>query len=242
MLTKRLSFSEFCDALPSIKRDTDTQWAKILLRPLSLPTAWALYRVGISGNAVSLSCVALAAAAAIALAIGDWTWGIIAAVVFNVVALGDCVDGNIARASGRSGPGGEWIDALAGYSVYAVLPLALGWRVEQASNGTLSPGTWMLVGAIGAVTNLFMRLLHQKYINSFPSDTQARAGRASFISRLSGETGLAGWMMPALLIAVAAGWDGAYLLVFSCFYFLSCAAISSRTAFRVILRSNSKNL
>lgn len=232
----KLGLSAFMAALPSAKRDTDTMWAKIILRPLSQPTAWALYRLGVTGNMVSIACVLLAIAGTLMLGLGDWSVAIGAAVIFNVVGLGDCIDGNIARASGEAGPGGEWVDALAGYTVYALLPLGLGFRVESAADPLgLADGVWMLLGALASSANLFMRVLHQKYANAFPSPKSE--GRSSLAARISGEAGLAGWMMPLLLVSVIVSYEAWYLVLFSSFYCLSAAVVTAGMLYKVVQRA-----
>ena len=51
-----------------------------------------------------------------------------------LIALTDCIDGNVARARGETGPGGEWMDALSGYTVYALLPFSLGIHLSSYSS------------------------------------------------------------------------------------------------------------
>lgn len=236
-----LSYSEFKAALPSRKRDTDTMWAKIALRPLSQPVAWGLYRLGVSGNAVSFSCVALSIIGVLMLALGTQEVAVVAAVIFNIVGLGDCVDGNIARASKKNGPGGEWVDALAGYAVYAVLPLGLGWRVETTAVSGHPPGMWVLLGALAVSSNLFMRVLHQKYKNEFPEQGTANSGRTSLASRVSGEAGLAGWMMPLLFASLLASVEHWFLILFSAFYCLAASAITLSLTRRVLLEAKRRS-
>jgi len=223
-----LTYREFKAALPPVKRDTDTIWAKVALRPLSQPTAWLLYRAGVSGNAVSLACVVGTLAAGGMLALGSPTVAIVAIVIFNLVALGDCVDGNIARASGRTGPGGEWMDALSGYAVCAILPLALGWRltVEEASQWPVALP--LLVGAVASSANLFVRLIHHKFLNGFGPEGSTSHQRRSLLGFFNGEASLGGWMMPLLLATYLMGASFWYLVAYAFFYCLGGAFITLR--------------
>ena len=88
----------------------------------------------------------------------------------DFVALLDCVDGNVARARGETGPAGEWMDALSGYTVYA-LPISLGIGIQIESQSDDLVGIWIIVGSITVISNLYSRLLYQKYINSFSKMT-----------------------------------------------------------------------
>ena len=233
-----LKYSDFISALPVEKKESDPVWARYVLRPASLPLAWLLMRAGLSGNTVSLVGIVLAIVAAFALAAPALAVALTGVLLFFLVSLGDCVDGNIARARGEMGPEGEFMDALGGYTVYAVLPLAVGFRAESTQGLEDVPGALMLVGSFVAVSNLYVRLVHQKYVNtarvsrvSTPSPEQP--AKESLAKRISGELGLVGWMMPLLLIAVAFGFEWLYLAVYALFYGLVSFAVTAKTALQV---------
>ena len=229
-------YSDFKLSLPDSKKRSDPFWARHVLRPLSLPSAWVLMRLGLSGNAVSVIGVVLAFVAALMLASAAQFFALMGAVLFLLVSFGDCVDGNIARAKRETGPMGDFMDALGGYTVYALLPLALGFRAETVHEvGELS-GVLMLLGALLAVSNLYMRLVHQKYVNmtikngaSASSDRQS--AKDSLAKRVSSELGLIGWMMPLLLVAVVFGLEWLYLIIYAAFYGLAALVMTTKTGF-----------
>lgn len=192
-------------------------------------------RLGMSGNAVSVLGVVLAFVAALMLASSAQFFALMGALLFLLVSFGDCVDGNIARAKRETGPMGDLMDALGGYTVYAVLPLALGFRVENVQEIDGPSGVLLLLGALFSVSNLYTRLVHQKYVNmtlgngaSVSSDRQPAKG--SFAKRVSSELGLVGWMMPLLLGAVVFGLEWLYLLIYAAFYGVAALVVTMKTA------------
>lgn len=232
-----MKYSEFKAALPESKRASDPLWARWVLRPLSLPMAWILYRMGLSANSVTLSCILLSIIAALFLGIGTQGLAVSGALIFSIVALGDCVDGNIARATEKTGPRGEWMDALCGYTVYAVLPLALGFRAESCYALEQLPGFWVLLGAVMSSANLYMRVIHQKYVSMAlqSSDSNGNtANKGSLIKRISGEAGMVGWMMPFLFLSVVMGLEWLFLILYSFFYLATATGITGNLVLKVI--------
>ena len=233
------TYSELRASLPHEKKQSDPIFCRYVLRPLSFPVAWLLCQLGLSANQITLASMGLALAAFVVLIPGSFFLSFAAAILLFTVSVGDCVDGNIARLRGNSGPSGEWMDALCGYTVYALLPLALGLQLELASAYALFAGMWVLVGAVTAISNLYLRLVYQKYVNSVKatqfSDDDADEMNG-FLSRISGEVGLVGWMMPALLLAVLLGFESLYLLFYCAFYF-GAAVIGTIVLARRILQA-----
>lgn len=233
-IERTMRYSDFKASLPFQKAKSDPLLCKLLFRPLSLPVGWLLYRMRFSGNSVTIGSILVAIVAFGLLLSGHHGLSITAAVLLMLVALGDCVDGNIARARGESGPGGEWMDALSGYTVYALLPLVLGLHLELAA-GTPFPGGWVLLGAVTAISNLFLRLVYQKFSNVMASSgNEGLESKGSLFSRVSGELGLVGWMMPALLIAIILGLEVFYL-IFYCLFYSAAAVVATFILGRRIL-------
>lgn len=188
-----------------------------------MPLGWWLYRRGLSGNAVSLINLALAVPACLLLASTDVRVAIAGAALLNLVALLDCVDGNIARASRMTGPHGDWIDAVVGYAVYTLMPLALGFRVgllEPGPSGVLA----MLLGGMAASFNLYSRLAFQKHENGLLHKGPAGGGvselssRSSLTKRISADAGLSGVMMPALALALLLSLETVFLGFYALLY------------------------
>jgi len=197
--------------------------------------------MGVSANMVSISGAILAIAAAILLGSDGLVLAVLGAVLFNTIALGDCVDGNIARAAKNAGPGGEFMDALGGYTVYAFMPLAIGFRAEALYAFESFSGVWILLGALMAVSNMYMRIVYQKYLNMRLSimkqeEMSTPSPKTSMVKRVSGELGFVGWMMPLLLIVVVVGWEPIYLLFYSSVYILAAGFITVKMVLRMLAK------
>lgn len=214
-----LKYSDFKKLLSKAKRASDPLLCRLLYRPLSFPSGWLLYRIGIRANTVSLLTILISIGSCLIMVFGETNDIITAAFLMILVALMDCIDGNIARARNETGPGGEWMDALSGYTVYALLPLALGIHLYLNDPYLMLPELWIIVGSVTSIANLFLRLIHQKFISS-QLGKLAQVGlktSGSLFSKFSSEMGLVGWMMPFLLGAAITNMLEAYLVAYCLF-------------------------
>lgn len=236
MKSRMQSYAEFKLLLGDEKRQSDPVFCRYIIRPLSFPIGWILYKFGLTANSISLISIFLAILASALIVNGNTDDVITASLLMLTVALTDCIDGNVARARQESGPGGEWMDALSGYTVYALLPFALGIHIHLSDPHTSYYGTWIIVGASTSVSNLYLRLLYQKFIVSIgeKSVNSDIKGRNSLFSKLSSELGLVGWMMPAFVFAATLGILKVYLAVYSLFYGLSAVVVAIFLARRIV--------
>lgn len=92
-------------------RVDDGFYSTFVLRPLSQPlTTWSI-RHGASPNTITILSMLLAIAAAALFALGQWPAYVAGALLLQVSLVVDCVDGDVARATGRTSPLGAWLDA-----------------------------------------------------------------------------------------------------------------------------------
>jgi phosphatidylglycerophosphate synthase len=109
----------------------DAWWTVLLVDPVAtriVPPlsrrSWVTpTRVTLAAHALGLVCVALYATEAL----------LLAAVVFEVRFLLDCVDGKLARVTGRSSVAGGMLDAFGDRILLMAMVAALGWRYEPAA-------------------------------------------------------------------------------------------------------------
>ena len=120
------------------------------------------------------------------------------------------------------------MDAFSGYTVYALLPFSLGVHIFLNNPNQNLPGLWIILGSLTSIANLYLRLLYQKFVNCRLEETTKKKIKreGSIFSKLSGEMGLVGWMMPMLLVAELTNMLGVYL-AFYCFFYLVSAIITS---------------
>ena len=235
--TGLVDYIQFKAFLGEAKNFSDPIWCRLIFRPLSFPVGWLIYKTGITANSISLISILFTIISSLILVFGNVNSAIPASFLMLLVALLDCIDGNIARARGETGPGGEWMDAFSGYVVYALIPLALGIHIYLYHPFSAFPGLWIIIGALTSISNLFLRLLYQKFVSSKLDEFTQKEfkGSNSLFSKFSSEIGLVGWMIPALLIASTTNMLEAYLALYSFFYVVSAVIISIIFVRKIIL-------
>lgn len=210
--------SEIRDSFPGDKNDAI--WTRFVLRPLSFFFAWAFIRLRFSANQVTYLSIFFVFIGGFLFIIGSHRLAIVAAVCFNVFALLDCVDGNIARVRGGN-PFGEWVDALGGYTAYSFLFLSVGMYVEVTTNEFwfFESSNFLLMGAIAAVTNLLMRIQSQKLENIGVKENDGDdKGIDSIQHKVDRNVGITGFLMPVVLVSVIIGMLEWVLLFYAVFY------------------------
>lgn len=126
-----------------------------LIHPLSRALVTRLVPTGISPNAVSALGVVAAGAAAAAYGLLIWPVSAIAGLVLH---LGwhvlDGADGDLARRTGRSSPGGEVVDGLCDYLAHGIIYVVLALLLVPALGG------WAWALAIGAALSRAVQANH----------------------------------------------------------------------------------
>lgn len=228
MKTESLTYIEFKNLLSQTKLQSDPIFCRLFLRPLSFPVGWLFYRSGVRANSISLLSIFLTFYSSLLIGFGQRDEVIFAASLMLVVGLMDCIDGNVARARNETGPSGEWMDAFSGYTVYALLPVSLGFYLQFNNQSEIISEIWIMIGAITSISNLYLRLIYQKYINSFQEKIIINEfkGGGSLFSRFSSEMGLVGFMMPAFLICSLVNLLEVYLIFYCLFYSISVVVVA----------------
>lgn len=112
-------------------RVRDGFYSTFVVRRLSRHVTHLALRLGLRPNEVTLISMALGLAAAVLFARGEQATTVAAAVLLQASLVVDCVDGEVARYTGRFTPVGAWLDGVGDrvkeYSVYA--GLAAGYDV-----------------------------------------------------------------------------------------------------------------
>ena len=216
-----INISDIKDAFPEQK--SDALWTRFILRPLSFPIACVFIRLGISANIVTYLSVIFVSSGAVLLFTESLLLALIGAFFFNLFALLDCVDGNIARTTDGGNEYGEWVDALGGYISYAFVFLSVGVFVDNTYPATYFGHEidFVLLGAIAAVFNLLIRIQHQKFVN-VTNYTKYRGEKSDeqetlteFIDKNMGITGI---LMPVVLLGVVLSLLHATIVFYALFY------------------------
>jgi phosphatidylglycerophosphate synthase len=193
MSGNRLKLRDIIASLPPEKIKQDGLWTRFILRPLSFPVSWLALALGMSAGAVSYFSALVSIAGGVLFSFpGYWLPGI-GAMLFNFFSVLDCVDGNMARATGTSSPWGGWADAVMGFIAYTSVFFASGVYVF------LRTAWWpvLLITGLTSSANLLTRAAYQIYKNIVGESAH---GQVSFERMLAENSGITGFLMPLLLI------------------------------------------
>jgi phosphatidylglycerophosphate synthase len=125
-----------------------------------------LVRTPISPNAVSLASVFIGLLAAMLFASGDYAACIAAAVLFQISAIVDCIDGDIARIAFKESVFGKWLDLAGDQVVHIAVFGAIALGIIKTTPD--SPAMWLGFSAIiGALLSfgVVVRGLRRPYLD-----------------------------------------------------------------------------
>ena len=136
---------------------------------------------------------------------------------------------------------GDFFDAVAGYGPFSFTTLALG--IAAYNTTTLISEEhkfWLVViSGFGAICNLYMRLVHQKYMNCFFAakqilceqdeitlkDTEDKKSFAYIREQIDKNLGVSGLFMPWLFIALFTNTFDIMVSFYTLYYIVSFGAI-----------------
>jgi phosphatidylglycerophosphate synthase len=131
----------------SLTSSSDGWVDRVFNRPVGRPLARLLIRTPVTPNAITLSATALGLLAAGLFAIGGAAWGIAAALLFQVSAIVDCIDGDVARAVFKESSIGKWLDLVGDQVVH----IAVFMGIAVGLRGRIATGPDpLLLGAVAA--------------------------------------------------------------------------------------------
>jgi phosphatidylglycerophosphate synthase len=106
----------------------------------------------LSPNAITLVATAVGVAAAAAFARGSYAGGIVGALLFQLAAIVDCCDGEVARLTFTESPLGERLDLMTDNVVHMAIFAGLGWGAFVAQGGwqSAAPRPWLPLALGGA--------------------------------------------------------------------------------------------
>jgi len=237
------------------KRDQDREdlWIYYVIRKISFYPTWLFLKIGISANQATFISIIVGVVGCSFLAFGNYATRIMGALLVNFWIVLDCVDGNIARYKETLGNYGEFIDALGGYLLNAILFLFVGIGVfnhpeplfkfiTRVFDGNLNEIILIILGAWASLVIILSRLIFHKFMNIF---SQAQSVKVT--SGVESEKGfshilylvvhnivsLSGFLTPILLLAVIFR----LLSMFVLLYALMNTVILIVTTHRIILKS-----
>jgi len=141
-------------------------WVHRIVRPFVRP----LVGTGVTPNHLTALRLLTGIAAALLLAGGDAFWSDIAAAVFLLSFLLDRADGELARQSGSTSPGGHRFDLYADYSANILVFLGMGVGMQEGALGSVAMALGAVAGAaIGTIFWVVSRVERLEGAAGFPT-------------------------------------------------------------------------
>lgn len=139
-------------------------------QPMGAVIAALAHRVGVGPNAITFCGLVIVLSACVPFAIGTTgkSW-LLAALLWQVGFAFDCADGKLARATGKSGPFGAWLDMACDHIRQAALALTMAYVLTEAAIPVATAGlcTFVLLAGMSVYlhTANFMNVESPQAIN-----------------------------------------------------------------------------
>lgn len=255
----KYSMKDITSSLTKKKNSRSSLWVQLWVRKASFPVTYCFINAGWSANQVSVLSWILIFVAAVCICINNFWWMLAGVILTNFWLVLDCVDGNIARVKKVKSFMGDYFDAVAGYGPFSFTTLALGIAAYHTT--FLVPEEYkhwlIIIGGFGAMCNLYMRLVHQKYLNCFFAakqilgeneeitlkDTEDKKSFAYIREQIDKNLGVAGLFMPWLFVALFTNTFDIMVVFYSSYYvvsFLAICVLYSRNASRFEVEAQDK--
>lgn len=238
---KKYTYKEIVESLPKKKNGRSSIWVRLLIRKISFPFTYLFINAGWTANMVSLFSWAVIFIAAVLLCVNNFWAMLVGVILTNFWLVLDCVDGNIARCKKQKTFMGDFYDAVAGYGPFAFTTIGMGIAAYHTSFIVPAEYRYLLiiVGAIGAVANIYTRLIHQKYLTCFFAaksilgeteditlkDTEDKKSFAYIREQVDKNIGVSGLFMPWLFVALFTNTFDIMLVFYALYYLASFGAI-----------------
>ncbi len=211
-------------------------WLHYVLRPISYYLAWLLLKLGVtSANKVSWTSLVIGFAGCVWLAFGNYWLMIVGAVLVNIWALLDCVDGAVARYNKVSNVYGKITDSTCDYLMALLLFTGAGIAAYNYPDSTLN-SLFHLFGDIDVDRGVFLFLggwasfffVFPKFISSSLVRFSLESGRHDVVAELRKDVlggfpylvaanlyGVCCLVMPILLLATIFGFLDIFILLWA---------------------------
>jgi len=193
-----------------------------VLRPLGRLCLPVALKLGVSPNQVTLATLPIILAAMALLAAGGVGFSVAGVLVLHVGLVLDHLDGELARATGKTSIRGEFLDALIGYIYGALLPAAVGYsvsRVPGLGHDAISyildipADAYIQIGLWVGLAFVTSRLISLRYRTMFAQSLREGAGGFGRASMIFSST------LPLIILAGAATqFLSVVLIVYAVFY------------------------
>ena len=237
----KYSYKDIRESLTKKKNSRSSFWVRLWVRKASFPLTYLFINTGWTANMVSILSWIVIGISAVLISINNFWIMLTGVILTNLWLVLDCVDGNIARVKKTKTFMGDFFDAVAGYGPFSLTTIGLGFAAYHTS--FLFPDGVKLyflpIAGIAAMANLYMRLVHQKFLNCYfvakkelgeleeitLKDTENKKSFSYIREQIDKNFGVSGLFMPWLFIALFTNTFDIMLLAYSCYYIFSFIAI-----------------
>lgn len=205
----------------------------VLLR-ISYYLTWLFIRLGVSANEVTGIAILIGCIGCILLAFGNYSGMIVGALILNIWALLEYVDGSVARCTNSTSNYGAFIDDLnastmsillfisAGIGAFNHPDLYLNSFIRYFLAINIDKSVFLFLGCWASLFYIFPRFIGDAFVKAFSRD------RSAFVDELKRDISVSiaskvryniynitGLIMPILLIAVIFNFLGFFVLFFA---------------------------
>lgn len=214
---KNITINDIRSTFPEETRtiEKNNLFGCFVLRRISFYLTWLFVRLGISANEVTGISILMGCIGCILLAFGSYTSMITGALILNIWALLEFVDGNVARATHSCSNYGAFIDDLNAYTVSVLFFISVGVGAFHHPDLSLNSiainidnGVFLFLGGWASIFYIFPRFIGNLFLKLFPE------GESEVGSRLRSDVlsstlykinyninNITGLVMPVLLLA-----------------------------------------
>lgn len=130
---------------------------RVFNRPVGRPLARALSHTRVTPNQISVASIVLGVVSGGLFGLGQQGWAIAAGLLFQLSAVLDCVDGDVARVVFKESPLGKWLDLIGDQLVH--VSVFVGIAVGLSVAGSRAPVGWLgAMATAGALMSFAMVL------------------------------------------------------------------------------------
>jgi len=128
---------------------------RVFNRPVGRPLARWLSRTWVTPNQISVASIVLGVIAGGLFGVGRSEWAIAGGLLFQLSAVLDCVDGDVARIVFKESPLGKWLDLIGDQVVH--VSVFAGIAIGLSRGGSEAPVGWLgAVAIVGALISFLM--------------------------------------------------------------------------------------
>lgn len=137
------------------KADLDGFVDRYFNRKVSTPLTRLFLQMGLSPNAITVLSLLIGLVAAGSFALGSYVAGIIGGLLFQLSAIVDCCDGEVARLTNRQSRFGRQLDLAADNLVHMAIFIGIAWGIYLQQEAVERSWLPLVLGAAAVVGNGF---------------------------------------------------------------------------------------